>query len=311
MSEQSNRKGCTSIFTLYPSFVPELPEVESVRRSLEPHLLGHIVTRSTLHRADIVEGDTSALALLEGERITTLQRRGKLLSIHTKSGRVLTVHLGMSGQLLVLASGTAPKNATHLHAEWLLDSGQRLIFRDPRRFGGISTHANESDFHAARLADLGPDALTIDAAHLAAALAKAKRPIKAALLDQRILAGVGNIYADESLFMVGINPARLCTGLNAQDFARLADAIRDVLARAVAAGGSSLRDYVNASGDEGSYALEHAVYGRSGQTCPRCHTPLKTRLIAQRTTVWCPSCQPMRPPGVKPAPHRRAAKPRP
>ena len=305
--------------------MPELPEVESVRRSLLPYLLGRSVVQSILHRADIVEGDTSPAALLQGHLITALQRRGKLLSFHT-SGRVLAIHLGMSGQLLVLAEGAAPKNATHLHAEWRLDSGERLIFRDPRRFGGISTHATEADFQSQRLQALGPDALTIDTTHLAQSLRKAKRPIKAALLDQGVLAGVGNIYADESLFLAAINPARPCTRLNDQDFTRLASAIRDVLTRAIASGGSTLRDYVNASGDQGSYTLEHSVYGRTGQTCLRCATPLKTRLIAQRTTVWCPTCQPTRPasrstlarpataaaPAKPPTPgaptHRRAAK---
>ena len=306
--------------------MPELPEVESVRRSLLPYLLGRSVVQSILHRADIVEGDTSPAALLQGHLITALQRRGKLLSFHTNSGRALAIHLGMSGQLLVLAKGVAPKNAAHLHAEWRLDSGARLIFRDPRRFGGISTHATEADFQSQRLQALGPDALTIDTTHLAQSLRKAKRPIKAALLDQGVLAGVGNIYADESLFLAAINPARPCTRLNDQDFTRLASAIRDVLTRAIASGGSTLRDYVNASGDQGSYTLEHSVYGRTGQTCLRCATPLKTRLIAQRTTVWCPTCQPTRPasrstlarpataaaPAKPPTPgaptHRRAAK---
>ncbi len=269
-----------------------------MRLSLIPHLTGRAITRATLHRADIVEGDASSEALLQGHHIASLHRRGKLLSIHASSGRVLAVHLGMSGQLLVLAKDAAPANAKHIHAEWQLDSGQRLIFRDPRRFGGLFTHASLGEFESRRVSALGPDALTITPDELQRAICKGggRRAIKAALLDQRALAGVGNIYADESLFASGINPATKCHRLRADDFARLAASIHAILARAITQGGSSLRDYVNAAGELGSFALEHAAYGRAGQPCVRCGTPLKSRLIAQRTTVWCPACQPSRGP---------------
>jgi formamidopyrimidine-DNA glycosylase len=278
--------------------VPELPEVESVRLSLMPHLIGRAVIHAILHRADIVEGDASSGALLQHHHIASLHRRGKLLSIHAASGRVLAVHLGMSGQLLVLAKDAAPANPKHIHAEWQLDSGQRLIFRDPRRFGGLFTHASLAEFESRRLGPLGPDALTITPEDLQRAICTGggRRAIKAALLDQRALAGVGNIYADESLFASRINPATKCHRLRSEDFARLAASIHTILARAITQGGSSLRDYVNASGESGSFALEHAVYGRAGEPCIRCSTPLKSRLIAQRTTVWCPACQPSRPP---------------
>ncbi|MGH7133502.1 MAG: bifunctional DNA-formamidopyrimidine glycosylase/DNA-(apurinic or apyrimidinic site) lyase [Phycisphaerales bacterium] len=276
--------------------MPELPEVESVRRSLQPHLLGVTVRSVMLRRRDIVTGPSSPAALLAGETITHLDRRGKQLALIAASGRALIVQLGMSGQFFFRAAAPAPE-LTHVHALWTLPRGQ-LVFRDPRRFGGLTTLAS-----AAALTDhwtaLGPDALTVQATHLVKRLATARRAIKAALLDQAVLAGVGNIYADEALFFAAIAPTRRADRLSAVDLDRLAGAIRQVLAASIASGGSTLRDFLDGDGRPGAYRDRHAVYGRAGQPCRTCATKLRSGLLAQRTTVWCPTCQPRTPPRLR------------
>lgn len=290
--------------------MPELPEVESIRRSLEPRLLGRVVRAVTLHRRDVLvlPGDpfggfarqrgqartarprrAARADLLLDAAITALRRRGKQLALVAGSGRVLIVQLGMSGQLVHREPGQRAPQSDHIHATWRLDDG-RLLFRDPRRFGGLRALPTVSDLEAL-WSELGPDALSVQGPELAAALTKSPRPLKAALLDQAVLAGVGNIYADEALHQAGLAPQRPAGSLAAADSARLAAAIRGVLAQAVEAGGSTLRDYVDANGDPGTYQLSHAVYGRGGQPCPRCGHPLASAQVAQRTTVWCPHCQ--------------------
>ncbi|MEO1008829.1 MAG: bifunctional DNA-formamidopyrimidine glycosylase/DNA-(apurinic or apyrimidinic site) lyase [Planctomycetota bacterium] len=285
--------------------MPELPEVETLRRSLEPHLVGRTVAAATLHRRDIAvaPGDPPGgfarqrtparprrLArdqMLAGAVIAGLERRGKQLAIIATDGRAIRVHLGMSGQLLRAArAGRLPGD--HVHATWRLDDGGRLVFRDPRRFGGLwLVDAGGERFDAA----LGPDALAIGAAELRAALDGARRPIKAALLDQRVLAGVGNIYADESLFAARIHPRAIAAALDPPRISALAAAIRRTLASAVRARGSSIRDYRDPSGEPGGFQARHRVYGRAGLACHGCGRMLASDLVAQRTTVWCPGCQ--------------------
>ena len=290
--------------------MPELPEVESIRRSLEPRLVGRTVRTATLHRRDVLvlPGDpfggfarqrgrarharprrVHSADLLAAASIVELRRRGKQLALIASSGRVLIVQLGMSGQLFHRAVGERVPDPTPIHATWRLDDG-RLVFRDPRRFGGLRALTSTADLDAL-WSDLGPDALTIEPDVLAASLANAARPLKAALLDQRVIAGVGNIYADEALHAAELAPSRSASSLAGSDITRLAAAIRQVLAQAVEAGGSTLRDYIDANGDPGTYQLSHAVYGRGGRPCPRCTTPLTSTTLAQRTTVWCPRCQ--------------------
>jgi formamidopyrimidine-DNA glycosylase len=307
--------------------MPELPEVEHVRRTLEPHLVGARVVSVRLNRRDIVvtaadpPGGRSRAGkrqltrprpvpradLLAGATITSLVRRGKQLAIIARDPqagapreRVLLVHLGMSGQLFFLPTGRTPERSDHIHAVWTLDgsgggwggggASGRLVFRDPRRFGGLWTIGPPA-LLAARWATLGPDALTIDASEFGARLAGTKRPIKAALLDQIVIAGVGNIYADEALFLACLHPARRASSLAPADTARLAQAIRAVLTAAIDAGGSTLRDYISADGDRGRAQLAHKVYARAGRPCLSCGTTLKSCVLAQRTTTWCPKCQ--------------------
>jgi formamidopyrimidine-DNA glycosylase len=182
----------------------------------------------------------------------------------------------------------------HTHAIWSLELAARaratLWFRDPRRFGGLWTFPSMVEVRA-RWTSLGPDALTISGQELASAIADSRRAIKAALLDQGVLAGVGNIYADEALFRAGIRPAKFASRLTRDQSERLAGAIRDVLAESIQSGGSTLRDYRDAAGQAGSFQSRHRVYGRGGEPCPACGTRLTQTTIAQRTTVYCRRCQ--------------------
>lgn len=278
--------------------MPELPEVESVRRSLSPGLTGSTITRATLLRADIVTGDAGPADLLQGQRVVELRRRGKQLAILADSGRVLLVHLGMTGQLRWHNPQPSAGRHDHVHARWSVrparpkpgESGATLIFRDPRRFGGLWTLPTPAalDVHWSRL---GPDALEITGEALGAAGQRSRRAIKALLLDQAALAGVGNIYADEALFAASIHPRRRASSLSDEEAQRLAASVRAVLAAAIDAGGSTLRDYVSGDGVPGGFQERHAVYGRAGRPCTRCGSRLASALIAQRTTVWCPRCQ--------------------
>lgn len=256
--------------------------------------------------------------LLLGERIVGIDRRGKVLAIRGDSGRALVVRLGMTGQLIFRPAGQRLPRTDHVHATWRLgpldtglesngrggsgtetnssegcdmrNDGGRLVFRDPRRFGGLWTCPDDAAVEANHFGRLGPDALTISTAAFAERVGRGARPVKAALLDQTTLAGVGNIYADEALFAARLGPGRLTDGLTDDELARLAAAVRAVLDAAVDAGGTTIRDYLDSAGLAGGYR-DHAVYGRAGRPCVRCGAELESRVIAQRTTVACPACQ--------------------
>ncbi len=283
--------------------MPELPEVERVRRTLEPHVVGRRVVGVDLRRPGFVLGPPAArtAALLEGDRVVDLRRLGKSLALVGASGRAVHLHLGMTGQFIVRPDAAGLAGFDHVHVVWTV-AGERgkpvgarqeqevIAFRDPRRFGEVRPFATAAELEA-HWARLGPDALTIDAGALAANLRPGKRAIKAALLDQGVLAGVGNIYADEALFLAGIHPRRMAGRLKPAEVERLAAALREVLSEAVTAGGSTLRDFVDADGAAGTYRDRHRVYGRGGLACVRCEHTLKSGVVAQRTTVWCPVCQ--------------------
>jgi len=291
--------------------MPELPEVETVRRTLEARVLGRRVTRATLRRRDVLvlPGDPAAgfsragrasgaparrargHDLLSGDVVAAVVRHGKQLAIVGGTGRVVCVHLGMSGGLIWRAPGARLENGAHVHAIWRLDDGSRMVFRDPRRFGGLWAFPSMDELRRARWDALGPDAIGVGARALRDALARTDRPVKAALLDQCVLAGVGNIYADEALFAARVDPRRPGASLTPGECAALARHVRRVLARAVAARGSTLRDYRDADGLSGGYQLAHSVYGRGGEACPSCGGTLASAAVAQRTTVWCPACQ--------------------
>jgi formamidopyrimidine-DNA glycosylase len=237
--------------------------------------------------------------LLAGGVVERLERRGKQLAVIASDGRAIVIHLGMTGQLLLAEAGgagnTARTPADHVHVVWRFEGASgapvRLLFRDARRFGGILAGLSEGELHERVWSRLGPDALTVRAAELRAGVAGSARAIKAALLDQETIAGVGNIYADEACFRAGVRPGRACRGLGAGEVTRLASAVRLVLRGAIAAKGSTLRDYVTPSGEPGGARVRHLVYGRGGLPCVRCGTVLRTTKVAQRTTVYCPVCQ--------------------
>lgn len=272
--------------------MPELPEVECIRRALVGPMRGSCLSLHALYRRDVVSGSRTRRALLDGSCIVELVRRGKQLSLVGADGRTIVVRLGMSGQLLLLPP--ASPLPSHAHVVWSItntrDRTQWLVFRDPRRFGGVETFRTTAARDAV-WSRLGPDALTVRSTQLVIALGGRRQPIKAALLDQSCLAGVGNIYADEALFLAHIDPARKCTTLSCGDIRCIADAIRFVLKSSIKHGGSSLRDYVLPSQARGSFVSAHQVYGRADLPCRRCKAPLRSTRISGRTTSYCPQCQ--------------------
>ncbi len=286
--------------------MPELPEVETIRRTLESHLIGTQVRRVRAHRRDIIclPGDPPAgfarsdmscphttvrpAHLLSNAQIVRLTRRGKRLAIVACDGRCVEVHLGMSGRLLVLPARS--RSPAHTHIVWSLTDGKRLVFCDPRRFGFVRVHAHTDDLARAWQA-LGPDALTIRADALQKRAGASRQAVKGVLLDQRVLAGVGNIYADEALFDARIAPTRAGESLTQDHWRSLARSIRRVLRRAIEARGTTLRDYRNADGSPGTAGRLLRVYARAGAPCTRCGKFLVAATVAQRTTTWCPACQ--------------------
>lgn len=287
--------------------MPELPEVEHLRRTLEPRLIGAKILAVDLRRRDVVRdcggkrrGEVSDADLLAGARIARLMRHGKNLAIVGDRGRVICVHLGMSGQLFLRTSAPTAKRSAkgvwkHEHCVWRLRSANgrasMLVFRDPRRFGGLWLFDSIESLQACRWEYLGPDALLVTARQLHRALHGARRSVKAALLDQGALAGVGNIYADEALFLAQIHPLSQASSLAKPQTTTLARSIRTVLKRAIDAGGSSIRSYVDGNGNAGEFTLEHRVYGRGEAPCFRCGSTLVQTTVAQRTTVFCTRCQ--------------------
>lgn len=280
--------------------MPELPEVESVRLTLLPHVVGRRVVEVRSLRRDFAVTHSGKPArradLLRDTTIVSIERRGKLMWAVGENGRAIGMHLGMSGEMRIVPRGERVGSPfvgakSHVHVAWRLDDGTRWLFRDPRRFGGVWCMPSVEVFNEQMLSRLGPDALHVTAEQLTAAIKDSRRPIKAALLDQAVLAGVGNIYADEALFASGINPARLAASVTTREIGVLADAVREVLQRALHAGGSTLRDYRDATGEPGRAQAEHKAYGRAGLACMVCGTAMIGTTLAQRTTVYCPRCQ--------------------
>ncbi|HXQ50228.1 MAG TPA: bifunctional DNA-formamidopyrimidine glycosylase/DNA-(apurinic or apyrimidinic site) lyase [Stellaceae bacterium] len=272
--------------------MPELPEVETVARGLAQRIAGRRIVAVRLNRADLRTKLPPKLpSLLEGRRVARVGRRAKYLLFHLDGGGVVLAHLGMSGRM-VLGGDGANEDRRHDHVVIAFDDGTVLRFNDARRFGLMDYVASEDALSAhPRLAGLGPEPLgnEFNGPALAKSLAGKKTPLKAALLDQRVVAGLGNIYVCESLFWAGLSPRRLARSVTGARAERLALAIRQVLERAIAAGGSSLRDYVQASGELGYFQHHWAVYGKEGEPCPGCDCGQAIRRIAQsgRSTFYC------------------------
>jgi formamidopyrimidine-DNA glycosylase len=269
--------------------VPELPEVETTVRGLEPALLGHVITRLETRRATLRRPFPVYLRQrMTGARVTQLSRRAKYGIIDTDRGDSLIFHLGMSGRWRV----DAGELQTHDHLVIETDAGRVLALNDPRRFGSVDLVDSAALAGWPPFAALGPEPLGRDftAAYLKAALASRFAPIKLLLLDQRIVAGLGNIYVCEALNMAGIAPLRAGGSIALAPLERLVDSIVTVLTAAIAAGGSSLRDFVQPDGQLGYFAKDWRVYGRDGAACA-CGGAVARFAQGGRSTFWCPGCQ--------------------
>jgi formamidopyrimidine-DNA glycosylase len=274
--------------------VPELPEVESVRRQLEPALVGRRFDRVRIADARLVRPFEPAevAAELEGERVAAVDRRGKYLIVRFESGRVLLIHLRMTGSLLCAPGGSLPDDS-HRRAVVTLDNGSDVAYRDVRRFGTwlVLEPGELEPYLAVRVGDEPLDAL-FTAAGLGERLGGRRTSLKAALLDQRTLAGMGNIYVDEALWRARLNPLRVADSLDTGELRRLHRGIRAALEHGLKRQGSTLRDYRLPDGSGGSMQDEFRVYGRGGEPCDRCGTPIAKTRVAGRGTWYCPSCQP-------------------
>lgn len=276
------------------AFMPELPEVETTLRGLIPHLEGRRVQRVILRRADLRWPIPPQIARqLPGQKIQAVHRRAKYLLLETAVGSAL-LHLGMSGSLRVLPADT-PVGA-HDHVDLALagargNKGKVLRFNDPRRFGCLLWQA-PGETHPL-LQALGPEPLSqdFDGHYLFTRSRGRKAPVKNFLMDQRIVVGVGNIYAAEALFATGISPLRAAGRVSQERYLRLAENVRRILTQAIARGGTTLRDFLAPDGAPGYFEQELSAYGRGGAPCPVCGRALKQAWVGQRTTVWCGHCQ--------------------
>jgi formamidopyrimidine-DNA glycosylase len=286
--------------------MPELPEVETIRRGLAPVLEGARLTRAEARRPDLRFPFPDGFGQrLTGARIERLERRAKYLLAPLDRGETLVTHLGMTGRFEVTGAGAAGRpgnfalasapDPRHAHVVFETDAGVTITFYDPRRFGYMDLIATDALadhpwFRALGPEPLGPD---FDAAYLKRAFAGRRAPVKALLLDQRIVAGLGNIYVCEALFRAGVDPERAAGGMSARKLATLVATIRTVLAEAIEAGGSTLRDYATADGTLGYFQHSFQVYGREGEACvkPRCSGVVARIVQSGRSTFACSRCQ--------------------
>ncbi|GAB2506344.1 bifunctional DNA-formamidopyrimidine glycosylase/DNA-(apurinic or apyrimidinic site) lyase [Lysobacter humi (ex Lee et al. 2017)] len=269
--------------------MPELPEVETTRRGLAPHVRGRRIAGVTLRRPDLRWPIPDEVReRLPGERIDDVRRRAKYLLLDTAAGSAV-LHLGMSGALRVLP-GDTPLRA-HDHVDLVLDDGRVLRFNDPRRFGCLLWQP-AGETHPL-LAGLGPEPLSddFDGDHLWRLSRGRSAPVKTFLMDQAVVVGVGNIYAAEALFMAGLAPLREAGKVSRERYARLADAVKAILAYAIERGGTTLRDFISPDGAPGYFEQELSVYGRGGAPCKTCGRVLRQASIGQRASVWCAGCQ--------------------
>jgi formamidopyrimidine-DNA glycosylase len=274
--------------------MPELPEVETTRRGIEPHLVGRRIAAVTLRRTDLRWPIPPEIgALLPGQRIDRVERRAKYLLLHTEVGSAL-LHLGMSGMLRVLPPDVPI--GKHDHVDIVLEGtteqrGRVLRFTDPRRFGSLLWQPPGA-MHPLLVA-LGPEPLTdaFDGDTLWHASRGRSAAVKLFLMDNANVVGVGNIYASEALFAAGIDPRRAAGSVSRARYARLAAEVKRILAWAIERGGTTLRDFLNPDGAPGYFFRELNVYGRAGEPCKVCGTPIKQAVLGQRSTFWCPTCQ--------------------
>lgn len=274
--------------------MPELPEVETTRRGIEPRVVGRRVARLTVYDPRLrwpVPGDLARK--VKGRTIDAVERRSKYLLFRLGPGsapHTLIFHFGMTGSLRVYAK--APQRRPHDHVDLVLDDGTVLRYHDPRRFGAMLLVPGSAADHPL-LARLGPEPFdaAFDARYLWAALRPRSAAIKLALMDNGVVVGVGNIYANEALFQAGIRPTTPARNVSRPRIAKLVEAVRTVLAAAIDSGGSTLRDYVDAGGQPGQAQLGYFVYGREGAPCRVCAAPIRMRRLGARASYYCPACQ--------------------
>lgn len=282
--------------------MPELPEVETVRRGLLPVMEGAVIARAEVNRPDLRWPLPARMAeRLTGKRVTALRRRSKYILADLDSGETLLVHLGMSGRMLISGAQLGsfyhdhPAAQKHDHVVLHMEGGARITFNDARRFGAMDLLTTVGAENHPLLAGLGPEPFGNDfnGPYLASQLHGRKTPIKSALLDQGIIAGLGNIYVAETLFRARISPRRLSGDLREKEAHTLVPVIREVLAEAIEAGGSSLRDFRQANGELGYFSKHFQVYGREGHPCetPGCSGTVIRTVQSGRSSFWCPACQ--------------------
>lgn len=273
--------------------MPELPEVETVCRGLRRHIIGRTITKVVV-RSDSVIHDKNLtvekfIAGVEGRTILDIKRRGKYILFKLNKGW-LVCHLRMTGKLLVYSAEVQPTK--HDHVIFYLDNHMAVFYEDVRRFGGFNL-CDDTATVMEQLAKLGPEPLeeNFNANYFFESTRRRKRPIKTHLLDQSIVAGIGNIYADEILFAAGVRPRKSAMRLTRVEAQKMVDATKRILTEAIAAGGSTIRDYVDSNHQEGAFQLSHQAYGRAGEPCKRCGTALKSVTVGGRSSVYCPICQ--------------------
>jgi formamidopyrimidine-DNA glycosylase len=277
--------------------MPELPEVESLRRILMRSAVGRTVASARIGRLPLRRRVTANFAAaVMGRRIDAISRRAKYLIVEFDGPHVMLVHLGMSGSLTHRSDGFAAAgdfDPRHDHIEFALDDGSRLVFNDPRRFGIVRLIARADLSTTAELKGLGPEPLSRDfnAAYLADKSRGRRVAIKNLLMDQRIVAGIGNIYAAEILFRAGIRPTRRAGRVSRAELARIADATRVILRAAIGSRGTTFRSYRDSSGRPGQFSRRLRVYGREGKPCYTCSTPIRNVTLGQRASFYCPTCQ--------------------
>jgi formamidopyrimidine-DNA glycosylase len=282
--------------------MPELPEVETIARMLAPAVKGRVIAGiELLYRPLLRAGGWKRLEAMSGRRILGVRRRGKMLLIECESGRTLVFHLKMTGQLLF--AGEAEPRDKHTRLVVRFEDGiNELRFRDVRKFGFLLCVESDPERSCRELACLGPEPLEVGLPVFAAILKARAGRLKPLLLDQTRIAGIGNIYADEMLFAARIHPEAPASSLNKASVARLHDSMKKILAQAIEANGSTLRDYRDADGNEGNFQDFHKVYDRTGEPCVSCGTPIRRKRVGGRSSHFCPRCQrkkPQRPPKPK------------
>ena len=275
--------------------MPELPEVEVVRKGLEPHLPGRIIT-AVRHdgkklRTDVPYRDMHSL--LPGKPIVAVKRRAKYLIIEMSSSTLLIIHLGMTGKLGLFDKSSPP--LAHDHIAWELDNGLELRFNDTRRFGSVSLVTKEQlpALEDTFFKTTGPEPFdtAFNAGYLRSRAAGRTVPVKNFIMNSSVVAGIGNIYANESLFAAGIRPSRPAGKISLKRWGLLIEKTRAVLNHAISCGGSTINDFIGASGEKGYFQIRFCVYGRTGEQCPQCATSIKTLRLGGRASFFCPKCQ--------------------